>query len=136
MTRRQQQDNKQGAEVRIVEITNSLKIIIEAACTEESFNRNNSHSNSVKAASELIRTGSANCIGGSVKLEVPGGGARRGSNWYWKPQLQLSRGDRDLGLSALKFFFEVGQLNDSKSLGRLAGRVHVTIKDKEAEKII
>ena len=44
---------------------------------EESFNRNNPHSKFVKAASDHIQTGSANCIGGSVELEVPGGGARR-----------------------------------------------------------
>ena len=44
LTRQQQQDNKQGAEARIVEITNSLKNIIEAACKEESFNRKISHS--------------------------------------------------------------------------------------------
>ena len=71
-----------------------------------------------------------------MKFQVVVPGDRRGPNWYWKPQLRLSRGDRDLGLSALKFFFEVGQLNDSKSRDRLAGRVHVTVKDKETEKII
>ena len=66
----------QGAKVRIVKITNSLKSIFKAACMEESFNRNKSHSKFVKAASDHIETGSANCIGGSVELEVPGGGAR------------------------------------------------------------
>ena len=50
---------------------------------EESFNRNNSHSKFVKAASDHIQTGSANCIGGSVKLEVPGGGARRPTRSKW-----------------------------------------------------
>ena len=70
-----------------------------------------------------------------MKFQVVVPGDRRGPNWYWKPQLRLS-GDRDLGLSALNFFFEVGQLNDSKSRDRLAGRVHVTVKDKETEKII
>ena len=71
-----------------------------------------------------------------MKFQVVVPDDRRGPNWYWKPQLRLSHGDRDLGLSALKVFFEVGQLNDSKSRDRLAGRVHVTVKDKETEKII